>query len=48
MEKTWMSAYRETLFGVDLNHALQQGLAVRGDEVRHVEHAALHFFQELA
>lgn len=40
--------YREPLFGVDLDHALEQRLAVRGDEVGHVEHPALHLLQELA
>lgn len=40
-------SYREPLFGVDLNHALKQGLTVWWDEVRHVEHPALHLLQEL-
>lgn len=41
-------SYREPLLRVDLDHALEQGLAVRGDEVGHVEHPALHLLQELA
>lgn len=39
--------YREPLFRVDLNHALQQGLTVWRDEVGHVEDPALHLLQEL-
>lgn len=41
-------SYREPFFGVDLNHALQQGLTVWRDEVGHVEDPALHLLQELA
>lgn len=40
-------SYREPLFGVDLNHTLQQGLTVWRDEVGHVEDPALHLLQEL-
>ena len=42
-----VASYREPLFRVDLDHALEQGLAVRGDEVWHVKHPALHLLQEL-
>lgn len=41
-------SYREPLLRVDLNHALEQRLAVWGDEVGHVEHPTLHLLQELA
>lgn len=40
--------YRQPLVGVNLDHALQQGLAVWGNEVGHVENPTLHLFQELA
>lgn len=40
--------YREPFLWVDLYHAFEQRLAVRGDEVGHVEHPTLHLFQELA
>lgn len=39
--------YREPLFRVDLDHALEQSLAVRGDKMGHVKHPALHLLQEL-
>lgn len=39
--------YREAPRRVHLDHAAQQALAVGRDEVRHVEHAALHLLQQL-
>lgn len=39
--------YREPLFRVDLDHALEQRLAVRRDKMGHVKHPALHLLQEL-
>lgn len=39
--------YREPFFRVDLNHALEQRLAVRRDKMGHVKHPALHLLQEL-
>lgn len=39
--------YREPLFRVDLDHALEQRLAVRWDKMGHVKHPALHLLQEL-
>lgn len=39
--------HRESFFRVDLDHAPQQSLAVRWDEMGHVEHSTLHLFQQL-
>lgn len=40
-------AYREPLGSVHFNHAAQQVLTVRRDEVRHVENSQLHLLQQI-
>lgn len=42
-----LHSHREPLLWVDLDHPPEQGLAVRRDEVGHVEDPALHFLQQL-
>lgn len=39
--------HREAPGGIDLDHAAQETLAVRRDEVWHVEHTALDLLQQL-
>lgn len=43
-----LPTYTEPLFRLHFDHAPQEALAVRRNEVRHVEDTAFHLLQQLA
>ena len=39
--------YRQSLFRIDFNHALEQALAVGWHKVWNVKHSSFHLFEQL-